>query len=82
MAWVAHLINFQKRFPAIAPIIKIDQQGNISLPVPQTPQLPVKEKTKEKDWLARYLDWVDGEAKKLKNLVVLPAMCQIFSQAS
>ena len=79
MAWVSHLINFQKRFPAIAPMVKIDQQGNLLLPVPETPKLPKQEKIKEKDWLARYMSWVDGEAKKLKNLVVLPTIYQIFS---
>ena len=81
VAWVAHLINFQKQLPeGKATMTKIDQQGNLLLPVPKTPKIPKQEKIKGKDFLVRYLDWMDGEAKKLKSLVVLPTIYQIFSR--
>ena len=63
----------------MVPMVRIDQQGNVLLPIPETPKLPKQEKIKEKNMVDRYLTWMDGEAKKLKSLVVLPAMCQIFS---
>jgi hypothetical protein len=83
VVWVAHLIDFQKRLPkGAAKMVRIDHHGNVLLPVPKTPKQPKLEKLekiKEKDFLTRYLDWMDGEAKKLKNFMVLPAIYQIFS---
>ena len=83
VSWVAHLINFQKRQPeGISSMIKIDRDGNILLPVPTTPKLPEQEKVKEKNYVDRYLAWMDGEAKKLKSFLVLPTIYQIFSPKS
>ena len=81
LAWVAHLINFQARLPqGFKPMVRIDSQGNLILPLPETPKLPKREKPKDKNMVDRYLAWMDGEAKKLKNLLVLPAIYQIFSR--
>ncbi len=80
VAWVAHLINFQKRLPAgVTSMIKIDQNGNLFLPVPETPKPRQQQKVKEKSMVDRYLTWMDGEAKKLKSFLVLPTIYQIFS---
>lgn len=80
IAWVAQLIFFQSRLPKGAPeFVKIDEQGNIYLPVPETQKFPEPEKIKEKNYVDRYLAWMDGEAKKLKSFMVLPTIYQIFS---
>ena len=80
VAWVAHLIHFQTRLPEGVPtVVKIDKQGNLLLPVPKTPKLLKPEITKEKNFVDRYLAWMDGEAKKLKSILVLPTIYQIFS---
>jgi hypothetical protein len=53
-------------------------EGNLILPVPKTPKLPTAEKIKEKNYVDRYLTWMDGEAKKLKSFMFLPTIYQIF----
>ncbi|MDZ4676869.1 MAG: integrase core domain-containing protein, partial [Oligoflexia bacterium] len=80
IAWVATLLNYQTRLPkGVSTMIKIDSQGNLFLPIPQDTKLPVLEKPKEKNMVDRYLTWMDGEAKKLKSILVLPPIYQIFS---
>jgi transposase InsO family protein len=80
LAWVAHLLCFQARLPkGTIPMVRIDADGNLFLPVPETPKLPVLEKPKDKNFVDRYLAWMDGEAKKLKSLQILPTIYQIFS---
>lgn len=80
VAWVAHLIYFQSRLPeGVTSMVKIDSEGNLSLPLPKASKPPIPEKPKEKNYVDRYLTWMDGEAKKLKSILVLPPIYQIFS---
>jgi len=82
VSWVAQLIYFQEKHPEnVSTMIKIDHQGNLLLSVPEPPNPPTKEKVKEKNMVDRYLTWMDGEAKKLKSILVLPTIYQIFSPA-
>jgi transposase InsO family protein len=79
VAWVAHVLNRQASLPeGTSPMLRIDAEGNLILPVPKTPKLPTAEKIKEKNYVDRYLTWMDGEAKKLKSFMFLPTIYQIF----
>jgi transposase InsO family protein len=85
LSCVARMINLQKRL-GIAPseIIKADLTGNLVLQVPTTKPEKVSKikKVKKKNMVDRYLTWADGEAKKLKSLLVLPTIYQIYSGTS
>lgn len=81
VVWVAYLISYQKKLPkGVLPMVRITNEGDLVLPVPTTPKIPEVEKIKEKSLVDRYLTWMDGEAKKLKSLMVLPSIYQIFSE--
>ena len=80
VSWVAHLLHFEKKCNRAAfSFVKIDREGNIFLPVPKTKKLPRPKKPKQKNFVDRYVAWMNGEAKKLKSLVVLPQIYPIFS---
>jgi hypothetical protein len=84
ISWVAHMLNLQQRFNvARSRVIKVDQAGNIVMQIrnPEPVKLPKIKKPKKKDFVDRYLTWMDGEAKKLKSLMVLPTIYQIFSDS-
>ena len=79
-AWVAYLLNYQTKHPQGAAIqFKIDNDGNLFLEVPKARNLPEQKKVKGKNMVDRYLSWMDGETKKLKTILVLPTIYQIFS---
>jgi transposase InsO family protein len=83
IAWVASMWVMQRRLN-LEPVktLKMDDAGNIIMKFPKpTLTKPDKiKKTKKKDFVDRYITWMDGEAKKLKNLMVLPTIYQIFSR--
>jgi transposase InsO family protein len=81
VSWVAHLINVQSKSKGTAFLFaKIDRDGNIFLPVPKRKNPPRPKKPRRKNYVDRYLQWADGEAKKLKSFMVLPTIYQIFSK--
>ena len=80
VSWVAHLLRRQSKSKGTAfSFVKIDREGNIYLPVPKIKKQPRPKKSKQENFVDRYLTWMDGETKKLKSVLVLPTIYQIFS---
>jgi transposase len=82
VSWVAHLLKWQSKSKGTAFLFEIDGDGNILLPIPKTKKQPRPKKPRKKNFVDRYLTWADGESKKLKNLMVLPTIYQIFSEST
>ena len=79
VVWVGAMLNFQEKLKGAAFFGKIDEQGNIFLPVPKTKSPPRPKKPRNKDFVDRYLAWMDGETKKLKIVAPVTLIYQNFS---
>ena len=80
LSWVAQVLHLQTKLH-VKPttVFRIDEQGNLSIAIPRPLKIKKIKRPKKKTTIDRYLAWMDGETKKLKTLLVLPTIYQIFS---